>query len=97
MSQEVVGIGEPSPTGISDQERCWAILKWLSAKQHDASPVDVLEAATSFEEFVAGEVAGQKLSKEALSKIEKVEATVGKIATGTVEPKSDFEDLVEPL
>ncbi len=90
MSQQVVGIGEPSPTGISEQGRRWAILRWLSVKLLDASHGDILEAAERFEEFVAAEVAGQKLSKEALSKIEKIESAVGKIVAG--EAGSDFEE-----
>ncbi len=89
MSQEVVGIGEPSPTGISEQERHWAILRWLSVKLHDASHGDILEATERFEDFVAGQVVGQKLSKEALSKIEKIEATAGIIVTGAAEADSD--------
>ncbi len=90
MSQEDAGIGEPSPTGTSGQERRWAILRWLSVKLHDAPPSEILEAAERFEKFVAAEVAGQKLSKEALSKIEKIESTVGKIVAA--EAGSDFEE-----
>ena len=90
MSQENAGIGEPSPTGTSGQERRWAILRWLSVKMHDVPPSEILEAAESFEKFVAAEVAGQKLSKEALSKIEKIESTVGKIVAA--EAGSDFEE-----
>ncbi len=92
MSQQVVGIGEPSPTGISEQGRRWAILRWLSVKLLDASHGDILEAAERFEDFVAGQVVGQKLSKEALSKIEKIEATAGKIVAGVAEADPDPED-----
>ena len=90
MSQEDVGIGEPSPTGTSGQERRWAILRWLSVKMHDAPHDEILEAAERFEEFVAAEVAGQKLSREALSTIDKLESTVGIIVAA--ESGSDFED-----
>lgn len=90
MNQEDVGIGEPSPTGTSGQERRWAILRWLSVKMHDAPHDEILEAAERFDKFVAAEAAGQKLSKEALSKIEKVESTVGIIVAA--ESGSDFED-----
>ena len=90
MNQEGVGIGEPSPTGTSGQERRWAILRWLSVKMHDAPHDEILEAAERFEEFVAAEVAGQKLSKEALSTIDKLESTVGIIVAA--ESGSDFED-----
>ena len=45
MGQEDAGIGEPSPTGTSGQERRWAILRWLSVKLHDAPASEILEAA----------------------------------------------------
>ncbi len=92
MSQEDAGIGEPSPAGTSGQERRWAILRWLSVKLHDVPPSEILEAAKRFEEFVAGEVAGQKLTKEAISKIEGIESTAGKTVAGAAEAKSDFEE-----
>ncbi len=84
MSQEAVGIVEPSPPGISEQDRRWAILRWLSVKL-DAPHGEILEAAERFEAFVVGEVVGQKLSKEALSKIEKAEATASKIVAESAE------------
>ena len=96
MSQEVVGIGEPSPTGISEQDRRWTILRWLSVKLDDSTHGDILEAAERFEDFVAGQVVGQKLSKEALSKIEKIEATAGKIVAGAAEADPDSEDSDPP-
>ena len=92
MSQEVVGIEEPSPPGISEKDRRWAILLWLSAKMPDAAHGEILEAAKRFEEFVAGEVAGKKVSKEAIEKIEKIELTAGKIVAGAAKAKSDFEE-----
>ena len=54
-------------------------------KLPDAPQDEILEAAGRFEEFVVGEVAGQKVSKEALSKIEKVEATASKIVAEAAE------------
>ncbi len=92
MRQEVVGIGEPFPTAISEQERRWTILRWLSGKLDDATHGDILEAAERCEDFVAGQIVGQKLSKEALSKIEKIEATAGKIVAGVAEADPDPED-----
>ncbi len=92
MSQEVVGIGEPSPPGISEQDRRWAILRWLSVKLPDAPHGEILEAAEQFEAFVVGEVVGQKLSKEALSKIEKAEATASKIVAEAAEAEPAFEE-----
>ena len=75
MSQELVGIGERSPAGTSDQERRWAILRWLF-EPRDTQFAEILgaanmfeqfvvgqvslEAANAFEQFVAGQVAGQK-------------------------------------
>ena len=50
MSQEDVGIGEPSPTGTSGLERRWAILRWLSVKMHDAPHGEILEAAKRLRE-----------------------------------------------
>ncbi len=91
MSQEVVGIEEPSPPWISEKDRRWAILRWLSEKLPDAPHGEILEAAKRFEEFVAGEVAGKRVSKEAISKIEGIESTASKIVGGAAEVKSDFE------
>ncbi len=92
MSQEDAGIGEPSPTGTSEQERRWAILRWLSVKLNDESHGEILEAAEQFEQFVVGQVVGQKLSKEALSKIEKAEATASKIVAEAAEAEPAFEE-----
>lgn len=101
MSQEAVGLVEPSPIGISDQERRWAILRWLSVKLGDASHGDILEAAERFEEFVAEKIAGRKLSKEALAKIgypkiEKIEATARRIVFTAAEAELGFEELGPP-
>jgi len=57
---------------------------------NDESHGEILEAAERFEDFVVGEVVGQKLSKEALSKIEKIESTAGKIVAA--EAESAFEE-----
>ena len=94
MSQEDVGIGEPSPTGTSGQERRWAILRWLSVKMHDAPPSEILEAAERFEKFVAAEVAGQKLSKEALSKIERASRELLWIVSDQRSSLEDREDRI---
>ncbi len=97
MSQEVIGIGESSPTGTSEQERRWAILRWLF-EPRDAQFAEILEAANAFEQFVVGQVAGQKEPEEpvvgqvadrkdpkTLSKIEKVEATASKLVAGATD------------
>ncbi len=85
MSQEDVGIGGPAPTGTSEQERRWAILQWLSVIMNGESQSEILESAERFEKFVVGEVVGQKLSEEALSKIENVERTASKIVAEAAE------------
>ncbi len=69
MSQEAVGILDPSPAGISDQDRRWALLRWLSVKLGDAPHGATLEAAERFEEFLAERAAGRKRSREVPSKV----------------------------
>ncbi len=69
MSQEAVGILVPSPSGLSDQDRRWALLRWLSVKLGDAPHSATLEAAERFEEFLAERAAGRRRSKEAPSKV----------------------------
>lgn len=97
MSQASVGIGEPFPIGVSDQERRWAILRWLSVKLGDAPHGDILDAAERLDEFVALNVAGRRLSKEALSKIEKIEETARRVLTGEVDFELEFEELGAPM
>ena len=98
MSQELVGIGEPSPTSTSDQDRRWAMLRWL-LEPRDAQFGEILEAANAFEQFVLGQVTGhktpeifvaeqiadQKQPKEALSNTEKVETRAGKLMAGAAD------------
>ncbi len=98
MSQEAVALAEPPPTAISDQERRWAILRWLSAKLGDAPHGDILEAAESFEEFLAERVAGRKRSKATPSKIgtpkiEKIKTTARRIVFTAADAELSFEEL----
>ncbi|MCH8113767.1 MAG: hypothetical protein IH905_17745 [Proteobacteria bacterium] len=98
MSQEAVALLEPPPAGISDQERRWAILRWLSLKLGDAPHGDTLEAAERFEEFLAQRVAGRKRSKEAPSKIgnpkiEKFETIARRIVFTAADAEMSFEEL----
>ncbi len=98
MSQEAVGILDPSPAGISDQDRRWAILRWLSIKLSDAPHGDTFEAAEKFEEFLAERVAGRKRSTETLSKvgcpkIEKVKASARRIVFTAADAELAFEEL----
>lgn len=98
MSQEAVALAEPPPTAISDQERRWAILRWLSAKLGDAPHGDILEAAECFEEFLAERVAGRKRSKATPSKIgtpkiEKIKTTARRIVFTAADAELSFEEL----
>lgn len=98
MSQAAVGLAEPSPAGISGQERRWAILRWLSVKLGDAPHGGILEAAESFEDFVAAQVAVPKRPKEAPSKIgapkiEKIRATARRIVFTAADAELSFEEL----
>ena len=83
MSNDTVGIEEPSP--VSDQDRRWTILRWLSVKLQDAPHGEVLSAASRLEEFVASQVVGQKLSDEAISKFKRIEPAAEKIVAGATE------------
>ena len=56
---------------------------WLHGSA--GSRLKTYREAESFEKFVAGKVAGQKLSKEAISKIEGIDSTAGKIVAGAAE------------
>ena len=96
MNQTAPGIVDQSPSGISEQERRWAILRWLSAKLHDTPHSDILDAANQFENFVAGQVAGQKLSKEAVSEIERIEPVASKIIAQAAEVDADLEAMDPP-
>lgn len=102
MSQEAVALGEPPPAAISDQERRWAILRWLSVKLGNAPHGGILEAAESFEDFVAAQVAVPKRPKEAPSKtgtpkIEKIERTARRIVFTAADAELAFEELGAPM
>ncbi len=45
MSDAQASIVEPSPPGISEKDRRWAILQWLSVKLVDAPYDKILEIA----------------------------------------------------
>ena len=83
MNKDTLGIEEPSP--VSDQDRRWTILRWLSVKLRDEPHGEILSAASRFEEFVANQVAGQKLSEEAISKIKRIEPAAGEIVAAASE------------
>ncbi len=97
MSQEAVGILDPSPAGISDQDRRWALLRWLSVKLGDAPHGATLEAAERFEEFLAERAAGRKRSREVPSKVGHSKIGQAKIDQPKVDqPKIDQPKVAHP-
>ncbi len=84
MSTDAIGIGEPSPPGISAKDRRWAILQWLSVKLQSSSYEEILEAARQFEEYISGDVEGRQVSESAISNIAKLDPVAGKIVAASV-------------
>ncbi len=78
MSNDQASIVEPSPPGISEKDRRWAILQWLSVKLVDAPHDKILEAASDFEDYIVGNVAG-RTSDDAISNVTKLDPTAGQI------------------
>ncbi len=91
MSNDLIGIGEPSPPGISAKDRRWAILQWLSVKLQESPYEDILDAARQFEEYVAGDIEGRELSEEAISNIAKLDPVAGKIIAASVKEEKPSE------
>lgn len=93
MSSDVIGIGEPSPPGISAKDRRWAILQWLSVKLQQAPYEDILDAARQFEDYISGDIEGRQVSEEAISNIAKLDPAAGKIIAASVkeEEPSEYE------
>lgn len=91
MSQDVVGIGEISPSGTNGEERRWALVRWLTNKMQDAPYGDILDAAAKFEAFVAGGAATQVRAGDADSKLERIKATAGRIMANAADAESDLE------
>ncbi len=93
MSSDVIGIGEPSPPGISAKDRRWAILQWLSVKLQQAPYEDILDAARQFEDYISGDIEGRQVSEEAISNIAKLDPVAGKIIAASVkeEKPSEYE------
>lgn len=91
MSNEAIGIGEPSPPGISAKDRRWAILQWLSVKLQQAPYAEILDAARQFEEYIAGDIEGRPVSGEAISNIAKLDPMAGKIVAASVKEEEPSE------
>ncbi len=79
MSNDQASIVEPSPPGISEKDRRWAILQWLSVKLVDSPHEKILEAARDFEDHIVGNVAGRNISDDAISNITKLDPAAGQI------------------
>ena len=79
MSDAQTSIVEPSPAGISKEDRRWATLQWLSVKMADAPHEIILKAARDFEDYIVRDVAGRDISNDAISSIAKLDPTAGKI------------------
>ena len=79
MSDAQASIVEPSPAGISKEDRRWAILQWLSVKMADAPHEEILKAACNFEDYIVRDVAGRGISDKAISSIKTVDPKAGQI------------------
>ena len=89
MSDVKASIVEPSPAGISKEDRRWAILQWLSVKMVDAPHEEVLKAACDFEDFIVRDVADRDISDNAISSITMIDPKAGQIPSGTAKKKRD--------
>ena len=91
MSNDAIGIGEPSPPGISAKDRRWAILQWLSVKLQKSPYEDILAAARQFEDYIAGDVEGRQVSGEAISNIAKLDPAASKIIAASAKEEEPSE------
>lgn len=91
MSNDAIGIGEPSPPGISAKDRRWAILQWLSVKLQQASYEEILDAARQFEDYIVGDIEGRQVSEEAISNIAKLDPAASKIVAASAKEEKPSE------
>ncbi len=91
MSNDAIGIGEPSPPGISAKDRRWAILQWLSAKLQQAPYEEILDAARQFEKYIVGDIEGRQVSEEAIDNIAKLDPAVSKIVAASAKEEEPSE------
>ena len=92
MSNDAIGIGEPSPPGISAKDRRWAILQWLSAKLQQAPYEEILDAARQFEKYIVGDIEGRQVTEEAIDNSAKPDpAAVSKIVTASAKEEEPSE------
>ena len=91
MSNDAIGIGEPSPPGISAKDRRWALLQWLSVKLPQAPYEEILDAARQFEEYIVGDIEGRQVSEEAIDNSAKPDPAVSKIVTASAKEEEPSE------
>jgi len=91
MRNDAIGIGEPSPPGISAKDRRWSRLQWLSAKLQEASHEEILDAARQFEEYIVGDIEGRQVSEEAIDNSAKPDPAVSKIVTASAKEEEPSE------
>ena len=89
MSDAQASIIEPSPPSISEKDRRWAILQWLSVKLVDAPYDKILETARDFEDYIVGNVAGRDISDDSISSITKLDTKAGQILAAVAKRESD--------
>ncbi len=89
MSDAQASIVEPSPSGISKEDRRWAILQWLSVKMIDSPHEEILKAAGDFEDYIVRDVADRVISDDAISSITKLDPKAGQILAAVSKKESD--------
>ena len=89
MSEAQASIVEPSPAGISKEDRRWAILQWLSVKMADAPHEEILKAAGDFEDYIVRDVVGRDISSDAISSVTTIDPKAGRIPSVTAKKKRD--------
>ena len=95
MSNVAILVADSSNAAISEEDRRWAILRWLSTKLEDAPNNEILDAANRLEEFVVRQVAVRKSSEEVISKVATTDPPARKIVARPEDP--DAADIPEWL
>ena len=76
MVDDQVSIVEAPGTSLSEKERRWSIIRWLSFKMGDAPCDVILAAAHQFEDYFVGEGVGRATF---ISRITKLDPETGQI------------------
>lgn len=82
-------IVEPPQTRLSEKERRWSIIRWLSFKMGDAPYDVILEAAHRFEDYFVGDGAGQATF---ISSIAKLDPKTGQILSAAAQTSTAEND-----